>query len=1105
MVPDVDSASGFSPSDLMRARRPELFSDTVQGTGEPPLERAQLEFHLDTLTQRKEEMRFEHFARLLAERELCPNLLPQTGPTGGGDSGVDSETYPVSTAIAHRWYEGDPERSSTERWAFAFSAKKRWRDKVKSDVAKIAATGRPYSLAYFITNQAVRDRDRAAVEDSLRNQLELDVRILDRTWIIEKVLGNGRWDVVYRTLDIARPAQTLMNTLGPLDTQREAELAELEAQIQDQARYAGSNYQLVEDCLQTAVLARGLGRPRVDVDGRFDRAERQARQSGGHQQLFRVLYARAWSAFWWFDDLSELDRRYAEIESLVIESESVWELERLGNLWLVGVAQCTASPAGAEWTERGTRLRESLSRRKAEDAKPTGALWAKTQLALMDLVDAVSRGASRSEALSSLSEIVGEARDHPGYPFESLTQIIQQLGQVVGDSETYDELLETVIESLATRASKTEEGRARLARGLQRLGQADHYGAISQCAKAQTLLAQEESMGEFAQALAATALGYEGVGLLWSARANLVVAADRCLYEYQKDGLIAPQAVPLLRRLVWLDMQLGRIPCVLLWLGLLDVISRAVILADAARDRLIDERLLMDAVLGLLVLRTRHEDWLELDRVPGLLASDSMPLARGAALFALGHEDAFRSESGQTDEDLDAFFASWIEQPAANDLPAEAEWHCGSSVSMRTVVAGCEIDLVAASGTQSLLWGETILAFVESFLSTILKRRGHISPRPSMRIELGPSDSVKASIEVEIEEDDCGDTTVLVTHPAVGVQELVNTPEYHDALMRLLAIVIAELHIPFSPESLEGLFSIERAQDRAGIAALSPAAVTNLLGDAPGYHIEDQIPESLTERFERLREHPWKAARQAETPEAADPSAVARERTNVSWEFGVDGLKHRDIRVATSINIPLWDRAGWCGMGLAAFGAADGPPVPALVFVFGDIDAGCKIFRGWRKRVGEADTGEWVGVTIVTGIDRSFPSHYRVMVGPNIDVLEGETSDPSFLFTGYRIQEMSPSDSSTLDQFLLLREAAGRFFIMPGTADTGAGFRASPELSVEKRRMRVVPAWRIGANDYAISALHGVFDPLIPSDVHDPPVLRALEQLSGLPGHAGDT
>ena len=88
------------PSSFMRARRPHLFSDTV-AVDRPQLDRDRLEYYLETLTSRKQETAFEHFARRLAEKEICPNLLPQTGPTGGGDSKVDTETGCAKKNVSH--------------------------------------------------------------------------------------------------------------------------------------------------------------------------------------------------------------------------------------------------------------------------------------------------------------------------------------------------------------------------------------------------------------------------------------------------------------------------------------------------------------------------------------------------------------------------------------------------------------------------------------------------------------------------------------------------------------------------------------------------------------------------------------------------------------------------------------------------------------------------------------------------------------------------------------------------------------------------------------------------------------------------------------------
>ena len=137
----------LSPSEFMRARHPHLFSDT-EIAEQTQLDRSTFEYHLETLTDRKQELDFERFARKLAEKEVCPNLIPQTGPTGGGDSKVDSETYPVSAEISDRWYYANAtgREGATQRWAFAFSTKKVWRGKCRSDIASIVDTDRDSEL-----------------------------------------------------------------------------------------------------------------------------------------------------------------------------------------------------------------------------------------------------------------------------------------------------------------------------------------------------------------------------------------------------------------------------------------------------------------------------------------------------------------------------------------------------------------------------------------------------------------------------------------------------------------------------------------------------------------------------------------------------------------------------------------------------------------------------------------------------------------------------------------------------------------------------------------------------------------------------------------------
>lgn len=210
------SALRFSPKEFLRARRPERFSDSVVNE-RSSLDRSFLEYHLETLTNRSQEVQFATFARHLAEREICPNLLPQTGPTGGGDSKVDSESYPVADDIALGWYAGIGRDAATERWGFAFSAKKQWRDKARADVAKAVETGRGYEKVFFITNQFVRDKERGQVEDELRVKYGVDVRIFDKTWILDKVFANEHETLAIEDLQIVTSKRKEVQK-GPLDT-----------------------------------------------------------------------------------------------------------------------------------------------------------------------------------------------------------------------------------------------------------------------------------------------------------------------------------------------------------------------------------------------------------------------------------------------------------------------------------------------------------------------------------------------------------------------------------------------------------------------------------------------------------------------------------------------------------------------------------------------------------------------------------------------------------------------------------------------------------------------------------------------------------------------
>lgn len=503
----------------------------------------------------------------------------------------------------------------------------------------------------------------------------------------------------------------------------------------------------------------------------------------------------------------------------------------------------------------------------------------------------------------------------------------------------------------------------------------------------------------------------------------------------------------------------------------------------------------MDAVLGILILKSRWADWSNLDRLAGLLDRFTLVMSRAAALFSLGHEELLRSEYGLRDDDLDHFFSLWLEQPATDDLPSEADWHLGRTVEMRTVILGCEIETVVENHIPSILLGEAILAFLESFLSTAVRFKGHYSARSCLKIEIRQSESADTPFTHTVQEDDCGESNILIFHPRLSSTGMVRDSSYGATLFRLLAELLPQLQVPFSAESLEGLFANGLAQDRAFLTAQSPLFLINLLGEKPKYQVQDWVDDSLRESLSPLRTEPWAGP--------AQTIALTEEKKNVPLNFeegpppedlfGIDSLKHRDMRVLTPINMILWDKAQWRGLGVAIW--PGNPPMPELILMFEDEESGKKIFRGWRKRIGEVDQEEWIGLTLITGIDRKHPSYYRLAISVNEAYVRSKMGPRRHFALVCRMQTMTPVDSSNLDRFLYSFEKAGRYWLSPGVFASGwlVPFHTS-ELSIEKQQLRVVPAWQIGPNDPACAALKEIDDPLIPSDVVDPPILRTLKQ-----------
>ncbi|MCK9376905.1 MAG: hypothetical protein M0P73_12215 [Syntrophobacterales bacterium] len=717
----------------------------------------------------------------------------------------------------------------------------------------------------------------------------------------------------------------------------------------------------------------------------------------------------------------------------------------------------------------------------------------------MRLHEAVQRPEHLGIVLSEVRKILELGSRLVNYPIDTLTTIIKELGEVITKSDKFDELFEFAVSLAEHRTGEGTAGNMLLKRGHQNLAAGLWYEAIRLFGRAQKKLAKHEYQGELIEALARCSLAYERAGLLWAARANILAAANQTLHEFWQHGEILPQALFCLQRLVWIELQLGRVTCALAWIELSDVIAYQLMLANGKKKRFTDQRERQDQILGLLFLKADCFDLKWLENFPAILESKALNYARAALLYALGHEDQLRREHFIPEQEnshaVQDFFAGWLNQPAKDDLPDKPEFLRNRNVMLRSFVLGCEIKIVVENTLNSTYLSEAILAALESLLSTSLD--AHLLPyREELEIRVKPSEFVGAVPRYNIDKVD-GVTRIEILHPPMIFScSIPEQQAFFNWLLEVVLVIVSEIALSEDFKTyFDKLSKDEDAFDRALNFALPSVFIENMLGNRPKFNIHDWFSDVESSKFLLERDLPWTHALPIACGIDKKPPITFEPGIGDPPEalFGVDNLKHRDRRVLSVINIPLWNEAKWKATAYVCHPAPQAPPM--LILGFQEPEAAKLIFKSWRDRFGPVDASEELSISIVKGIDKAAPASYKVVIGSTPKSSIGAVG--STFITVTRFNRMDPPDSRNLDLFLREYEQKKRYILAPGHFEHPY---TKPEIFIDlgigKHEIHVKQAWEICQNDLEICALSEDDDPIIPEGIEDPPVLRALESIS---------
>ncbi|MBA8903186.1 tetratricopeptide repeat protein [Phyllobacterium sp. P30BS-XVII] len=1029
---------GISPSQFMRELRPEYYSDSEDRVAYI-LDRGLFEYHLGTMTSRNQTQNFEIFCRKLCERAICPNLRGQTGPDGGGDSKADAETVPVASEIRSLYFEGES-NAGTERWAFAFSTKQRWQQKVRSDVEGIYATGRKYDRIVCVTSQFAKSKTRADLEDSLTKQFGIPVTIHDRTWIVEQTIDADRKDLAFNYLNVGELKSDPLR-LGPTDYSRLRQLTDIEKSIDNPESFVGMDVERATEALLAAKLARGLEKPRSEVEGRFMRAIRLANDGGTFLQRLEAQYELIWTGFWWYDDVHLLNSGYDAFETLLADSDhsqAVGLLCNLNQLLFNSVTQKLLPAGQLKVEERTARLETRLWAMAADTDRPNNQLEAETSLLIvrMNRTLASLPIGDLSPIWQGFADLIERAKGLGEYDARTLAAIIEAASTIAGSDPEYTTLSERLSAFVAARTSEAE-GALVLFRRAQKLDFEHSFDMIRLLGRAALGLTKKEHSAELADAVLLLALAYRSAGLLWAARSSCIFAVATITIIGEQESDIPITIIPALKLLAWIELELNHVPDFLAAIQFLNGVVRKLPLTEDSKKHLVDDLQELDAALGSVLLNLSEKELAGLSAASDILNALGLWMARTGLLYAMGHMAELRTDwsipDAETDDGVREFLSRLAAQPVGRRR-RRLVLNEAAPQSVETYLLGMAVEVIQDGSIPQIMIAEIMLGALEAVFATIPEQR--IIPHTEKFVIAIEESSELKEPDFEISELD-----------VKGTLRWPRTLEPHafatqDTVQRTMFMVAMQV---FGFTCMMDDFS---------------TAIDKLMNDEAIQQRITLVHVSLNSFHRVWRRHAVRLS---------DWDSVVKAQFNVKYPLPVFDLiepprapngphaaspydikDHRVMKVRSVIDVHAWNRARWRGMGYAS---VDETQPPLMLVLFEDEIAARKIFERWRERVGDADLGAEIRLSIVRNVPGEAKHHYFAIFASN-EPDDGKVDNRKFVAMANRSQFIEPADDVNLSTFLERFAHHGGYYLLPAHFEE-SGVSLMKGLGIFKRDLVV--------------------------------------------------
>lgn len=1033
-----------------RRLRSNLFSDT-KIVYETKLTKEVFDLKLQQLSQDKKQSEFENFALAVASRLITPNIKPQTGPDGGGDGKVDGETYPVDKSISDKWWVSEGS-TGEERWAIAISAQKKWEKKVTGDTKKIVETGRGYNRILFFSNQKIKSSKRLKVEDNLSKLYSIPVSIFDGNWFSFAVFVQGCLDLAVEKLNFSVEYRKKTIIIGPNDKQRSKDLKDLEDGFLTRS-IEGLNTQYVDELLDACLLSRGLERPRMETEGRFNRALREAEVHGTLIQTFNIIYNHAWTSFFWFNDIDATYEDYLKLKDYASEHTNVHTIELLTNI-LTNIENVTLIGL-FDPNKFGLELEFIKSLRKRTNLSQPCQLFLDIYFSEHRLFQLIQAEEDLTAEIRVLSALLEKSVNYPDISFDAQSKIIDMMGGVINDNEEFEEMVDKIAQISSNRESEIQGALIHFSRAQALIEKERYLPAIKHFGHCVQAFLKEGYEDEYIKTCGYMGIALNHMDLPYSAKAYLVKSASFLVREFFTQGTMPHLLLTVLSKLCEIELMLGRLVMYLNWRELLFVIARN---RQELETEEFVERDTMEEGAWCCHLAASDFTKYEISILPNIFERLDMPLCANYLKSALGYKEEVNERFSEMIRD------DWTlllqNQPIHEQFLSSLNIATDGEVTLNTLAHNCRFYVTYENSIKNQMVAETFLASVETLLATFIDFE-LVIVNPEIKITIKETEEksslIRGSSDIEY--------IFSVNHDSLY-------KDYWHCFAGFIGYFMT--YNTMSDNDAEALLKEHQNNERIFYRVSSlmqlNESVYLVLGNkfkcsiSQWHKTEDKIYTCLAKDTEKGMEK-------------------IRQNTSSQQSMSIYNISN---------NMQLWDEALWEGICFIFDKQIQEPPILALLFK--NVSKGKKIVNEWKDNITAGKPG--IEVQFIKGINKEHPTWYRVCLVPEIpesDLKEGKKS-----VVVCRIRTMPTQNTNSLDALEKMLPHFGKCRLIAISIDDNNQIQIpdSFEDAIEVEKVTITDAWQVSVHDSTRNAFEWDDDPFIPdSEKTTAPVLKILEML----------